>query len=217
MKYTQENLKVIYPINQLSLFGYNGYFNYFVKLFEKRKMPNSILLSGPKGIGKSTFAFHLVNYILSKNEDKKYSTANFEIDSDNLSLPHCKIEDLLKIGNDIRLLASGPRSGLGELSLPENEPGSSMMPGKVNPLHFDAYVRLRKDFKLDESEFENIRRYLICLTDKLPGQFFCFGETDISWKKNDIYTWEPGIYHATANSSFEKRVIIHITGVVDND
>ena len=91
------------------------------------------------------------------------------------------------------------------------------MPGKVNPLHFDAYVRLRKDFKLDESEFENIRRYLICLTDKLPGQFFCFGETDISWKKNDIYTWEPGIYHATANSSFEKRVIIHITGAVDND
>ena len=74
MKYTQNNLKVIYPINQLSLFGYNGYFNYFVKLFEKRKMPNSILLSGPKGIGKSTFIYHLVNYILSKNEDKKYST-----------------------------------------------------------------------------------------------------------------------------------------------
>lgn len=40
---------------------------------------------------------------------------------------------LMKIANDIRLLASGPRSGLGELSLPENEPGSSIMPGKVNP------------------------------------------------------------------------------------
>lgn len=89
------------------------------------------------------------------------------------------------------------------------------MPGKVNPLHFDAYVQLRKDFKLDESEFKNIRRYIIFLEDKLPGQFFCFGETDISWKKNDIYTWEPGIYHATANSSFEKRVIINVTGVVN--
>ena len=85
MKYTQNDLKVIYPINQLSLFGYNGYFNYFVKLFDKGKMPNSILLSGPKGIGKSTFIYHIVNYILSKNEDKKYSTTNFEIDSDNLS------------------------------------------------------------------------------------------------------------------------------------
>ena len=40
---------------------------------------------------------------------------------------------LFKIANDIRLLGSGPRSGLGELSLPENEPGSSIMPGKVNP------------------------------------------------------------------------------------
>ena len=46
--------------------------------------------------------------------------------------------DLYKIANDIRLLASGPRSGLGELSLPENEPGSSIMPGKVNPTQAEA-------------------------------------------------------------------------------
>ncbi|WP_374302574.1 class II fumarate hydratase [Ferrovibrio sp.] len=45
---------------------------------------------------------------------------------------------LMKIGNDIRLLGSGPRSGLGELALPENEPGSSIMPGKVNPTQAEA-------------------------------------------------------------------------------
>ncbi|KQT10081.1 fumarate hydratase [Methylobacterium sp. Leaf399] len=45
---------------------------------------------------------------------------------------------LFKIAQDIRLLASGPRSGLGELSLPENEPGSSIMPGKVNPTQCEA-------------------------------------------------------------------------------
>jgi fumarate hydratase class II len=45
---------------------------------------------------------------------------------------------LMKIGNDIRLLASGPRAGLGELQLPENEPGSSIMPGKVNPTQAEA-------------------------------------------------------------------------------
>jgi fumarate hydratase class II len=45
---------------------------------------------------------------------------------------------LFKIANDIRLLASGPRSGLGELTLPENEPGSSIMPGKVNPTQAEA-------------------------------------------------------------------------------
>ncbi len=46
--------------------------------------------------------------------------------------------DLFKIANDIRLLGSGPRSGLGELVLPENEPGSSIMPGKVNPTQAEA-------------------------------------------------------------------------------
>jgi len=45
---------------------------------------------------------------------------------------------LTKIGNDIRLMGSGPRAGLGELQLPENEPGSSIMPGKVNPTQIEA-------------------------------------------------------------------------------
>jgi fumarate hydratase class II len=45
---------------------------------------------------------------------------------------------LMKIGNDIRMLASGPRSGIGELYIPENEPGSSIMPGKVNPTQNEA-------------------------------------------------------------------------------
>ena len=45
---------------------------------------------------------------------------------------------LNKIANDVRFLGSGPRCGLGELSLPENEPGSSIMPGKVNPTQCEA-------------------------------------------------------------------------------
>src|SRR5690606_1978888 len=45
---------------------------------------------------------------------------------------------LMKIGNDIRMLASGPRSGIGEIQIPENEPGSSIMPGKVNPTQAEA-------------------------------------------------------------------------------
>lgn len=48
----------------------------------------------------------------------------------------------MKIANDIRFLGSGPRCGLGELSLPENEPGSSIMPGKVNPTQCEALTML---------------------------------------------------------------------------
>ena len=49
---------------------------------------------------------------------------------------------LMKIANDVRLLSSGPRSGLGEIKIPENEPGSSIMPGKVNPTQSEAMTML---------------------------------------------------------------------------
>jgi fumarate hydratase, class II len=49
---------------------------------------------------------------------------------------------LIKIANDIRWLASGPRCGIGELKIPENEPGSSIMPGKVNPTQSEALIML---------------------------------------------------------------------------
>ncbi|MBK5205257.1 MAG: class II fumarate hydratase [Polaromonas sp.] len=49
---------------------------------------------------------------------------------------------LMKIANDVRWLASGPRSGIGELSIPENEPGSSIMPGKINPTQCEAMTML---------------------------------------------------------------------------
>ena len=49
---------------------------------------------------------------------------------------------LMKIANDIRMLSSGPRSGIGEISLPENEPGSSIMPGKVNPTQCEALTMI---------------------------------------------------------------------------
>ena len=49
---------------------------------------------------------------------------------------------LFKIANDIRILSSGPRGGIGELNLPENEPGSSIMPGKVNPTQIEALTQV---------------------------------------------------------------------------
>ncbi len=49
---------------------------------------------------------------------------------------------LMKIANDVRWLASGPRSGLGEIRIPENEPGSSIMPGKVNPTQCEALTMI---------------------------------------------------------------------------
>ena len=85
MKTTNEAIKVVLAKNQLRLFGFEAYFNSFIKLYEKKALPNTILLSGAKGLGKSTFAYHIANYLLSKDEEKKYSIKDFAIDEDNLS------------------------------------------------------------------------------------------------------------------------------------
>ena len=73
------------PINQVKLFELGNDLINLVKLFETNKLPNKILLSGRKGIGKSTLAYHLINYILSKNEIKSYNLNKFEIDPENIS------------------------------------------------------------------------------------------------------------------------------------
>ena len=85
MTNTNENLEILLPKNQLQLYGYERYFDFFVKLFHKNKLPNVILLSGLKGSGKATFAYHFVNYLLSYNENNKYSVNNFTINPDNKS------------------------------------------------------------------------------------------------------------------------------------
>ncbi len=73
------------PKKQLNLYGLEKELNEFVQLFDNKKLPNKILLSGQKGIGKSTLCYHLINYILSKNEDHSYDIKNFTIQEENKS------------------------------------------------------------------------------------------------------------------------------------
>ena len=73
------------PVNQLSLFGHIYEFSNFIELYKNKKLPNKILLSGEKGIGKSTLAYHIINYILSIDENYSYDFKNFKINSDNKS------------------------------------------------------------------------------------------------------------------------------------
>ena len=80
-----ESLEIVSPKNQLKLFGYENYFTTFVKLYKKNKLPNTMLLSGPKGLGKATFAYHFINYILSNKEINKYSIENMTINPQCLS------------------------------------------------------------------------------------------------------------------------------------
>ena len=71
--------------NQLNLYGLENELTNFVNLFEINKLPNKILISGQKGIGKSTLSYHLINYILSKNEEFPYNLDNYSINENNRS------------------------------------------------------------------------------------------------------------------------------------
>jgi DNA polymerase III subunit delta' len=72
-------------IKQTKLFGLNKFIIELIQLYKKDKFPNKLLLSGQKGLGKSTLAYHFINYVLSAKEDFKYDIKNFEIKSENRS------------------------------------------------------------------------------------------------------------------------------------
>ncbi len=97
-------------------------------------------LNAPKNFGPE------VAKVISELTGKEFVTAENKFHAltakDDIAFAHGALKalaaDLMKIANDVRWLASGPRCGLGEISIPENEPGSSIMPGKVNPTQCEA-------------------------------------------------------------------------------
>ena len=97
-------------------------------------------LNAPKGF--DTLVAEEVSGITGKKFVTAYNKFHALTSKDELVFAHGAIKalacDMMKIANDVRWLASGPRDGLGEIFIPENEPGSSIMPGKVNPTQCEA-------------------------------------------------------------------------------
>lgn len=121
-----------------------------IKRLEEKLPQVGQLAQGGTAVGTGLNAFigfpEKVAEQISKNTSLNFTTAPNKFEalacndalvefSGSLNTLACS---LMKIANDIRFLGSGPRSGLGEISLPENEPGSSIMPGKVNPTQCEA-------------------------------------------------------------------------------
>ena len=79
------NLLELKSENQIKLFNYDKYFLNLVHLYNNKKLPNKIIFSGKKGIGKATFAYHLINYIFSTKQDFNYDIEKFQINLNNKS------------------------------------------------------------------------------------------------------------------------------------
>jgi fumarate hydratase, class II len=130
--------------------GYVAQLNYGIKAIENSLAHLSELALGGTAVGTGLnapagYAEHVAENI-AKLSGHPFKTAPNKFEAlashDALVEAHGALKtiavSLMKIGNDIRMLGSGPRSGIGELILPANEPGSSIMPGKVNPTQSEA-------------------------------------------------------------------------------
>ena len=76
-------MEVIEPYNQRKLFGINNHLLELIRLYKANIYPNKLLLSGLKGVGKSTLAYHFINFVLSEDETYKYNITNFEINPES--------------------------------------------------------------------------------------------------------------------------------------
>jgi len=85
MSFKDKDENILEPKKQLNLFGFNNYFNFFTEIYKNNKLPHVILFNGQKGLGKATFVYHFVNYLLSSDEEKKYSINHFNINRENNS------------------------------------------------------------------------------------------------------------------------------------
>ena len=140
---SEKSMEIIKPNAQLCLFGYENYFKFFDKLYEKKRLPNSMLISGPKGLGKSTFIYHFINYLLSKDEKYNYDKAKFSIDQNNLTY---------------KLIQNGTHANLFLLNAINNEENIKIE--KIRKLllflNKSTYYKNLKIVLLDNAEYLNI-------------------------------------------------------------
>lgn len=166
-------------------------------------------LNTPKGYDK------LVAKHISKNTGYKFKTATNKFEAlaahDAIVEAHGALKtvacSLMKIGNDIRFLASGPRSGIGEFLIPANEPGSSIMPGKVNPTQAEALTMamaqvLGNDVAINvggmQGHFElNVFKPMMIFNFLMSAQLI--GEACNSFNDNCIAGLEPNVKRIKEN------------------
>ena len=162
--------------SQLNLFGYNKLFNSFITLHKKNKLPNVMLLSGSKGLGKSTFAYHFINYLLSGKEENNYLVENFKINPNNSSYK--------LIQNNIH-----PNFFLLENDLTEDNIKIDQVRNLLIFLHRSTYTKDLKIVFIDNAEFLNVNSsnaLLKSLEEPSSNTFFFIIHNDASEIKETI-------------------------------
>jgi len=169
-------MEILTSKSQINLFGYDKLFNSFITLHKKNKLPNVMLLSGSKGLGKSTFAYHFINYLLSDKEENNYLVENFKINSSNSSYK--------LIQNNIH-----PNFFLLENELTEDNIKIDQVRNLLIFLHRSTYTKDLKIVFIDNAEFLNVNSsnaLLKSLEEPSSNTFFFIIHNDASAIKETI-------------------------------
>ena len=130
------------PSNQLELFIHGKELKKFISLYKENKLPNKILLNGRKGIGKCTLAYHLINSILSENEDFAYNFTDFKIDDRN------KTFKLIQNG-------SSPNFSLVDVKIDKKVVNIDQIRSLIKDLNKSSFNEKPKFVLIDDSEYLN--------------------------------------------------------------
>ncbi len=130
------------PTNQLELYIHGKELKRFISLYKENKLPNQILLNGRKGIGKCTLAYHLINSILSENEDFAYNFMDFKIDERNKSF---------KLINN----GSSPNFFLVDVKKDKKVVNIDQIRSLINDLNKSSFNEKPKFVLIDDSEYLN--------------------------------------------------------------
>ena len=169
-------MEILTSKTQLNLFGYDKLFNSFIKLHKNNKLPNVMLLCGSKGLGKSTFAYHFINYLLSGKEENNYLVESFKINSNNSS--YKLIQDNIH-----------PNFFLLENNLTENNIKIDQVRNLLKFLHRSTYTKDLKIVFIDNAEFLNVNSsnaLLKSLEEPSSNTFFFIIHNDGSEIKETI-------------------------------
>ncbi len=154
--------QILLPNKQTKLFFYKNYFDFFINQYKKNLLPNKILLSGQSGLGKSTFAYHFINYILSNNENHPYDINSNTINPSNKSY-------------NLVMQCSHPNFFLVDILLNKQFIDVKQITNMINYANTTSFNKSIKLILIDNAEYLNkysLNALLKIVEEPNPGTFF---------------------------------------------
>ncbi len=193
----------LFPIKQKELFGLESQIKEITNLFKDSKLPSKILLSGPKGSGKATFAYHIINYIFSQYEENKYNLNNCLISENNRSF---------KLINNY----SHPNFHLIDLIVEKKNIEISQIRKMINYTNKSSFNTLPKIILIDNLENLNLNSsnaLLKVLEEPNENVFFIL---ILDSNKKTLETVKSRCLNFRINLNFEKNITI-VNKLINND